>query len=63
MAARLQGYLEAFGLAFGCFDFAVDPDGVPWFLECNPNGQWAWMEDPTGAPMTSAFADLLEGTP
>ncbi|MEU4607477.1 ATP-grasp ribosomal peptide maturase [Kribbella sp. NPDC023972] len=62
MAARLKGYLDELELAFGCFDFAVDPDGEPWFLECNPNGQWVWMEEPTGAPMTAAFADLLEGT-
>jgi ATP-grasp ribosomal peptide maturase len=62
MAERLRAYLDAFGLAFGCFDFAVAPDGEPWFLECNPNGQWAWLEQPTGAPMTAAFADLLEGT-
>lgn len=62
MADRLRAYLDVFGLAFGCFDFAVAPDGEPWFLECNPNGQWAWLEPPTGAPMTAAFADLLEGT-
>jgi len=61
LTGRLRAYLDAFGLAFGCFDFAVAPDGEPWFLECNPNGQWAWMEEPTGAPMTAAFADLLEG--
>jgi len=58
----LHRYLRRFGLVFGAFDFALTGDG--WvFLECNPNGQWAWMEDPTGLPMTAAFADLLaEGT-
>ncbi len=62
MADRLHAYLSRFGLTFGCFDFAVAPDGVAWFLECNPNGQWAWLEEHTGAPMTAAFADVLEGT-
>jgi ATP-grasp ribosomal peptide maturase len=57
----MQHYLRRFGLKFGCFDFALDTDGVPYFLECNPNGQWAWMEPPTGLPMTAAFADALEG--
>lgn len=56
--------LRRFGLVFGCFDFALRPDGEPVFLECNPNGQWRWLEDETGLPMTAALADLLErGTP
>jgi ATP-grasp ribosomal peptide maturase len=62
MVAKLHRYLSHFGLTFGCFDFAVAPDEVPYFLECNPNGQWAWMEPPTSLPMTAAFADALEGS-
>ncbi|MGH3926686.1 MAG: hypothetical protein ACRDTT_28130 [Pseudonocardiaceae bacterium] len=31
------------------------------FLECNANGQWAWLQEHTGLPMVAAFADLLEG--
>jgi hypothetical protein len=30
------------------------------FLECNPNGQWAWLEETAGLPIASALADLLE---
>ncbi|WP_020579961.1 ATP-grasp ribosomal peptide maturase [Actinopolymorpha alba] len=56
----LHAYLEHFGLTVGCFDFALATSGEWVFLECNPNGQWAWMETPTGLPMTAAFADLLE---
>jgi hypothetical protein len=62
LVSRMHAYLEMFGLEFGCFDFAVAPTGTPYFLECNPNGQWAWLEPPTGMPMTAAFADLLDGT-
>ncbi|MGA5063308.1 ATP-grasp ribosomal peptide maturase [Streptomyces sp. NPDC054932] len=52
-------YLRHFGLVFGAFDFALTHD--EWtFIECNPSGQWAWMEPPTGLPMTAALADLLE---
>ena len=25
--------------------FAEDAQGLPWFLECNPAGQWGWLED------------------
>lgn len=56
----LVRFLAGFGLSFGAFDFAVTGDGAWWFLECNPNGQWAWLEDAAGLPITRAMADLLE---
>ncbi|KOT91477.1 hypothetical protein ADK86_22675 [Streptomyces sp. NRRL F-5755] len=56
----LKRFLATFGLNFGAFDFAVTADGTWWFLECNPNGQWAWLEDATALPITHAIADLLE---
>ncbi|MFJ8232455.1 ATP-grasp ribosomal peptide maturase [Streptomyces sp. NPDC094448] len=59
----LRHYLAHFRLVFGAFDFAVDRDGAWWFLECNPSGQWAWLEPPTGLPMVAAMADLLERSP
>ncbi|MFP8940960.1 ATP-grasp ribosomal peptide maturase [Streptomyces fenghuangensis] len=61
--AALRRYLAYFGLVFGAFDFALDRHGAWWFLECNPSGQWAWLEPPTGLPMVSAMADLLERHP
>lgn len=57
----LRAYLDHFGLVFGAFDFAVGEDGRWWFLECNPSGQWYWLEPETGLPMLAAMADLLEG--
>ena len=47
------------GLRFGAIDLVQDRSGSFWFLECNPNGQWGWLEVATGAPMTSALVDLL----
>jgi hypothetical protein len=53
--------LKRFELPFGAFDFTVTP-GRQWvFLEINPNGQWGWIEEHTGLPITSAVADLLTG--
>ncbi|NGO46463.1 ATP-grasp ribosomal peptide maturase [Streptomyces ureilyticus] len=60
LAAAMFRYLKHFGLVFGCFDFAIGRDGQWWFLECNPSGQWAWLEPETGLPMVAAMADLLE---
>lgn len=59
LAEPIAAFLKRFGLVFGCFDFAVS-DGAPLLLECNANGQWAWLTEHTDLPMTAAMADLLE---
>lgn len=56
---RLHAYLKAFGLNFGCFDVAITKSGEPVFFECNPNGQWLWVENLTGLPIGKAIADML----
>ncbi|TDO54960.1 ATP-grasp ribosomal peptide maturase [Kribbella sp. VKM Ac-2527] len=56
----LTKYLERFGLSYGCFDFGIDAlDGTWWWFECNPGGEWGWIESETGLPIARAFADLL----
>ena len=52
---------ESYGLRFGAIDMALNPDGAYTFFEINPNGQWAWIEQLTGQPLSSALADLLLG--
>ena len=47
-------------LNFGAFDFIVTPLGEYIFLECNPNGQWLWIELETGLRISTAIADALE---
>lgn len=60
---RIRAYMRVFGLKFGCFDFAVDQNGEPVFLECNPNGQWLWVEEMAGLPIGAAIAaELISGT-
>lgn len=56
----IYAYLKHFELVFGAFDFTLSAAGEWTFIECNPSGQWAWLEPPTGLPMTAALADLLE---
>lgn len=46
-------------LAYGALDFVVRPDGTWVFLEINAGGQFGFIEDKTGAPLTAQFADLL----
>jgi glutathione synthase/RimK-type ligase-like ATP-grasp enzyme len=47
------------GLVYAALDFVVDPDGVWTFLEINAGGQFGWIEDETGAPLTAQLTDLL----
>lgn len=48
------------GLRFSAIDFVLDTAGQYWFLEANPNGQWAWIETRTGHPIASALVSELE---
>jgi ATP-grasp ribosomal peptide maturase len=59
VAAGVLSYCAELGLAYGAFDFVIRPDGVWVFLECNPSGQYGWIEGATDAPITEAIADLL----
>lgn len=52
-------YLRRLNLNFGCFDFIVTPQDEYVFLECNPNGQWGWIEDLCNIPMSEAMVDCL----
>lgn len=58
---RCKELIGFFGLNFGAIDMILTPDGRYVFLEINPNGQWAWIEDLTGMPISEAMADLLSG--
>lgn len=54
-----RDYLRKLHLHFGCFDFIVTPNDEYVFLECNSNGQWRWIEEELGAPMSEAMVDCL----
>lgn len=47
-------------LRYGAIDLVLDRSGKFWFLECNPNGQWAWIENRTGLPISAAIVDEME---
>jgi glutathione synthase/RimK-type ligase-like ATP-grasp enzyme len=51
--------VEALGLSFGAIDLILAPAGEYVFLEVNINGQWAYLEDMLGLPISDAIADLL----
>ena len=47
------------GLRFGAIDMIVTPDGNYVFLEINPSGQWRWIEDQCGLPISDALCHAL----
>lgn len=46
-------------LVYGAFDFIVDPNGVYYFLENNPSGQFLWLETQTGVEITEALLTYI----
>jgi hypothetical protein len=61
MVQRCVQLTRSLGLCFGAIDLIVTQGGDYVFLEINPGGQWAWIEDYTGLPISDAIASLLMG--
>jgi len=59
VAHGVRVMMSRLGLRFGALDFLVAPEGDWYFLEINPNGQWAWVEQETGLTISSAIAGAL----
>lgn len=53
------GLVRELGLLFGAIDMILTPDGRYVFLEVNPTGQYGWLEDLTGLPITDCLVDAL----
>lgn len=58
---KLKLLMNKLGLIFGCIDLVLDENGNFIFLEVNPSGQWLWIEQITGAPISKCLAKTLCG--
>ncbi|WP_225823966.1 MvdC/MvdD family ATP grasp protein [Streptomyces naphthomycinicus] len=56
---RLLRFMRTLGLVYGAVDLRRRADGEYVFLEVNPAGQWLFVEERTGLPITAAVAALL----
>ena len=56
---KLKAFHRRAGLSFGVYDFKVDGNGSPVFLEVNPTGQWLDLELEAQLPISTAVARLL----
>lgn len=56
---KCVAYLHEMDLGYGAFDLVEEPDGNVVFLECNPSGQFSWLEERLGLKISSAIAAEL----
>jgi hypothetical protein len=62
LSSRCVQITRSYGLRFAAIDLARRTDDGYTFFELNPNGQWAWIEQLTGLPLSAALADeLIDG--
>lgn len=59
MHERLLLLHKQLGLVYAAYDFIVDDKGNEIFLECNPSGQWLWLEESLGIDISQAMANEL----
>jgi hypothetical protein len=59
IANKLIAFHRATGLRFSAFDLIRTTSGEYIFLETNPSGQWQWLEDLVGLPITASLAASL----
>ena len=55
----IKGFMDETGYRFGRFDF-IRKDGELWFLELNPNGQWAWLDEENEHGLVTLVADAIK---
>jgi hypothetical protein len=56
IAASLRRFMRVTGLFSGSFDLIIDPDDRVWFLECNQDGQWGWLDNIVDGAIAKCFA-------
>lgn len=57
--AKLLKFMRSMGITYGAIDLRMRPNGEYVFLEVNTAGQWLFMEQPTGMPITETLAQTL----
>jgi len=60
---RCRRLLRRFALRYAAIDLVLGQDGKYYFLEMNPAGQWAWIEQLTGQAIRDAILDELLAGP
>lgn len=59
LADALVTYVKSYDLVYGAIDLVRNREGEYWFLELNPAGQWAWLEQLGYANISASLLDVL----
>lgn len=59
IADLCRQHVHQLGLSYGAIDLVEDIHGNVWFIENNPIGQWAFIEQETGMEIGKKLARLL----
>jgi MvdD family ATP-grasp ribosomal peptide maturase len=58
---KILQLMDYFSLNYGAIDIILTPDGRHVFLEINPSGEFFWLEQSPGLPISHAIAEVLMG--
>jgi len=56
---KIFKFMNLMNIRSGYFDFGLDSEGNYWFIECNPNAQWLWIQLKTGYSISFEIANQL----
>lgn len=59
LSEKCRRVVQKMGLQMGIIDLIRTPSGETFFLECNSQGHWIWIEELTGLPITDKICELL----
>lgn len=60
VSANLVRMCASFPIEFASADFIEDANGELWFLDLNPEGQWAYLEDRFGVRISDEIVSLAQ---
>ena len=58
IGTRCVALTRRLGLSFAAIDLAFSQDRY-YFLELNPTGEWAWLQEQAGFPIAASIAEIL----
>lgn len=56
---KLLEFMRALGLNYGAIDLGLS-DGIYWFIEVNPTGEWAWLDGKERAISSGIIEELAK---
>jgi glutathione synthase/RimK-type ligase-like ATP-grasp enzyme len=60
ITAAIRKLMAHYQLRFGAIDMAVSTSGEWYFLEINPNGQWAWLDLAGSCNIAASFIEIFQ---